>query len=146
MSRFGLALIGAAACGGEAARPAEMSTIAVGRVAAQPLGVLDAGAGQEPALSYEQALALATPVASDDPDLSNAELSAPMANGSFIRACGAPDDMKVTARVVVHSGRALGVSVTTSPPDATVVTCIDRHVRALAWPRSERFDSFTTAY
>jgi hypothetical protein len=128
-------------------RPAEPPTIAVERVAAQPIGVLDAGESVVVSqLSYEQALALAKPVTSDEPDLTNAQLHAPMANASFVNGCAAPEDMKVSVRVVVHRGRALGATVTTNPADATVAACVDRHVRLLTWPRNDHFDSFTTVY
>ena len=80
------------------------------------------------------------------PDLSNGQLSAPMANGSYIAACGAPADMKVTVRVAVKMGRAMGVSVYTVPPNPAVQGCVDRHVRGLSWPAHPKMDSFTTSY
>jgi hypothetical protein len=69
-----------------------------------------------------------------------------MANGAFVSACGAPNDMKVTVRTAVKGGRAVGVSVTTNPPNGAVASCIDRHVRSLSWPSSPKLDSFTTSY
>lgn len=80
------------------------------------------------------------------PDLSDGQLSAPMRNASFISGCGAPDSMKVTVRVAVKNGRAVGVSVYPSPPNAAVAQCVDRHVRALSWPPNAKMDFFTTTY
>lgn len=80
------------------------------------------------------------------PDLSDAQLSAPMRNASFISGCGAPDNMKVTVRVAVKMGRAVGVSVYTTPPNPAVAGCVDRHVRGLGWPANAKMDSFTTTY
>jgi eukaryotic-like serine/threonine-protein kinase len=80
------------------------------------------------------------------PDLTNAQLSAPMRNASFLGSCGAPNDMKVSVRVAVKMGRAVGVSVTTNPPDGAVASCIDRHVRGISWPAHPKMDSFTTNY
>jgi hypothetical protein len=80
------------------------------------------------------------------PDLTNAQLSAPLRHASFISGCGAPDDMKVTVRVAVKMGRPLGVTVTTSPANAGVAACIDRSVRGLQWPPSAKTDFVTTTY
>lgn len=101
--------------------------------------------------SYESALAanneeIKMGAAAGGPDLSNAQLSAPMANSAFIGGCGAPNDMKVTVKVAVKMGRAVGVSVYTSPPNGAVSGCIDRHVRMLSWPAHPKMDTFTTTY
>lgn len=108
------------------------------------------GGGFVGGMSYEQALASnnqeITMGAKAGPDLTNAQLSAPMANASFISGCGAPESMKVTVRVAVKNGRAYGVSVSTNPPSSGVAACVDRHVRGLAWPSNPKMDSFTTTY
>ncbi len=82
----------------------------------------------------------------DAPDLTNAQLSAPLRHASFISSCGAPDDMHVTVRVAVKMGRAVGVTVSTNPPSAGVAACIDRAVRGLSWPQSPKADFVTTSY
>lgn len=109
------------------------------------------GGGVHFGMSYEAALnanneEIKMGNAPGGPDLSNAQLSAPMANGSYISACGAPGDMKVTVRVAVKMGRAMGVSVYTVPPNPAVAGCVDRHVRGLSWPAHPKMDSFTTTY
>jgi hypothetical protein len=83
---------------------------------------------------------------SSTPDLTRAQLAAPLARASFISACGAPDDMKVTVQVAVQNGRAIGVTVGTNPPNPGVAACIDRSVRGLAWPSSPKKDFVTTSY
>jgi hypothetical protein len=80
------------------------------------------------------------------PDLTDSQLGAPMRNASFISGCGAPDSMKVTVRVAVQNGRAVGVSVYPNPPNPAVAQCVDRHVRALGWPPNAKMDFFTTTY
>ena len=80
------------------------------------------------------------------PDLPDAQLSAPMKNAAFISACGAPDSMKVTVKVAIKMGRAVGVSVYTNPPNAGVASCIDGAVRRLGWPANPKMDSFVTSY
>jgi len=101
--------------------------------------------------SYEAALAANNQEISmggpkGGPDLTDGQLAAPMRNAAFISGCGAPDSMKVTVRVAVKNGRAVGVSVYPNPPNAAVAGCIDRHVRALSWPPNAKMDFFTTTY
>ena len=80
------------------------------------------------------------------PDLSNAQLSAPLRHASFISGCGAPDSMHVRVQVAVKMGRPIGVTVTTDPPSAGVAACIDRAVRGLQWAQSPKTDFVTTNY
>jgi eukaryotic-like serine/threonine-protein kinase len=80
------------------------------------------------------------------PDLTDAQLSAPLRHASFVVSCGAPDDMKVTVRVAVRMGRAVGVSVSTNPPSGGIAGCIDRAVRGLRWAESAKTDFVTTNY
>ena len=80
-------------------------------------------------------------------DLTDAQLAAPMgAVGAALSSCGAPNDMKVTVKVAVKYGRAVGVTVETDPPNHSVASCVDRSVRKLRWPSSPKLDSFTTQY
>ena len=80
------------------------------------------------------------------PDLTDGQLAAPMRNAAFISGCGAPDSMKVTVRVAVQNGRAVGVSVYPNPPNPAVASCVARHVRGLGWPPNAKMDFFTTTY
>jgi eukaryotic-like serine/threonine-protein kinase len=82
----------------------------------------------------------------DQPDLTNAQLAAPLRHASFITGCGAPDDMKVTVRVAVKMGRAVGVTVSTNPPSPGVAACVDGFVRRVQWPVSPKTDFVTTSY
>lgn len=108
------------------------------------------GGGFPAGMSYEAALASnnqeVTIGAKGGPDLTDGQLNAPMRNASFISGCGAPDSMKVTVKVAVKMGRAVGVSVYTTPPNPGVASCIDRHVRGLGWPANGKMDTFTTSY
>jgi hypothetical protein len=107
--------------------------------------------GSAKKMSYEEAIA-ANPQQLDmrrasGPDLTDAQLSAPMSVvASSLQTCGAPDNMKVTVKVAVKLGKALGVTVTTDPSDAGVASCLDRLVRGLRWPSSPKLDSFVTRY
>ncbi len=108
------------------------------------------GGGGPSGPSYESALA-----ANDQkvnigdntgPDLTDAQIAAPIRDGSFVGDCGAPDDMGVTVKVAIRMGHAVGVSVYTDPSDADVAGCIERYVRRLSWPANPKTDSFVTTY
>ena len=106
----------------------------------------DAPAGQ----SYESALGSndeqVTIGANGHADLTDAQLAAPMSDGAFVSECGVPESTSVTVKVAIQMGHAVGVSVETSPPSPHAVGCIDRYVRALAWPTSSKMDSLVTTY
>ena len=80
------------------------------------------------------------------PDLTNGQLAAPLRYASFLGSCGAPGDMKVTVRVAVRMGRAVGATITTNPPNGAVAACIDRVVRNLSWAQSPKTDFVTVNY
>jgi len=102
--------------------------------------------------SYEAAIAanpqhLDMKAKATAPDLTDAQLSAPMTSvASSLSTCGAPDDMKVTIKVAVKLGKAVGVTIVTDPPNRGVASCLDRLVRGLRWPSNPKLDSFTTRY
>ncbi len=108
------------------------------------------GGGFPGGLSYEAAIATNSQQVvigqASGPDLSDSQLAGPMRNAAFLSACGAPDSMKVTVRVAIKMGRAVGVSVYTTPPNPGIASCVDHSVRGLAWPVNGKMDSFTTQY
>ncbi|CAN5427968.1 hypothetical protein BH09MYX1_BH09MYX1_34540 [soil metagenome] len=78
--------------------------------------------------------------------LSQDELGRPMQNASFIGGCGAPESMKVKVMVAVQNGRAVGVSVYSTPPNGGVQGCVAGVVRNMNWPVSPDMDSVITSY
>jgi hypothetical protein len=78
--------------------------------------------------------------------LSSAQLGAPLVHGTFVSACGAPDDMKVTLKVSVRGGRAVSVSVKSDPPNPAVAACIERAARDQQWDISPKTDQVTVTY
>jgi hypothetical protein len=70
------------------------------------------------------------------PDLTKAQLAAPLSNAAFLGSCGAPDDMKVTVRVAMRMGRAVGVTVTTDPRSPAIASCIDGAARSFVGNRA----------
>jgi hypothetical protein len=109
------------------------------------------GGGFPSGMSYEQALnsnnqEINMGASQGGPDLTDGQLSAPLRSGAFLGACGAPDSMKVQVRVAIKNGHAVGVTVTTNPPNSGIASCIDHSVRGMSWPSSPKMDSFTTNY
>jgi hypothetical protein len=78
--------------------------------------------------------------------LSSAQLGAPLVHGTFVTACGAPDDMKVVVKVDVKMGHAVKVDVKTDPPDPAVAACIDKATRDLRWDPSTKTGHVTVRY
>ena len=83
--------------------------------------------------------------ASHQPELTNAQLAAPL-DASILTRCGTPDDMNVKIQVAVKMGRAIGVTVTTAPPNRAIAACIDQSVRRLQWPASPKTDFVTRTF
>jgi hypothetical protein len=104
------------------------------------------GNGNARGMSYEAVLNNQEIVMGGGSGLTNAQLSGPLRNASFVPACGAPDDMKVMVRVALKMGAPIGVTVTTSPPNGAVAACIERSVRGLRWPANAKTDFVTTSY
>jgi len=78
--------------------------------------------------------------------LSSAQLGAPLVHGSFVSACGAPENMKVVVKVTVQKGRATDVNVDTDPPDTAVCRCVDDAIRQLRWDISPKKQQLTVRY
>jgi len=138
------------ACGGEAPPPPKAPTTTTHPAPAPREKVRHGGGGafHTTGMSYEEALNVPEDLdaVKREPELSNTELSAPLRSAAFIGECGAPDSMKVTVKVAVVDGRAMGVSVAVSPDDPEIAQCIDKAVRALSWRVSKKRFSLTTVY
>jgi hypothetical protein len=78
--------------------------------------------------------------------LSSAQLGAPLVNGAWITACGAPDTMKVAVKLDVRQGRAVKIDVKTDPTDPVVIGCVERAASDLRWDVSPRTDHVTVRY
>lgn len=111
-----------------------------------------AGGGGANGMSFDQALngnndTIDFRGATNGADLTKTQLEGPLrAAAGMVNSCGAGDNMKIQVQVAVKMGRAVGVSVVTTPPNAGVSNCMAGHVRGLSWPQSARMDSFTTTF
>jgi hypothetical protein len=115
-----------------------------GGAASAPAGASGAGGSFESAL--ESSNDEMTMGQSGAPDLTKAQLAGPLGRVSFISACGAPDDMRVIVQVAVQNGRAVGVTVSTNPPNPSVAGCVAAQVRSLSWPSNPKRDFVTMTY
>ncbi len=64
----------------------------------------------------------------------------------IVAACGTPDSMHVTIKAAIQNGRALGVSVYTTPASGGVSGCIAGRVRSIGFPASGNMDAVTETF
>ncbi len=79
-------------------------------------------------------------------DLDKGELGRPISSSNAAVACGLPDSAKADICVLVRGGKPLGVTVNVSPTNNKVAACIDRRMRKLAFPISDKPDTVTFKY
>lgn len=80
------------------------------------------------------------------PDLTNAQLGAPINNANAAAACGLPDSAHAKICVVVRNGKPLGVTVNVDPKNNKIAACMDRRMRRLAFPADDRPNTVTYNY
>ncbi|HEY8073277.1 MAG TPA: hypothetical protein VIF62_04190 [Labilithrix sp.] len=73
-------------------------------------------------------------------DLTADQLGQPMKTSSFMSGCGLADSANAEICAAVKNGKPLGVSVKVNPSNNKVAACIDRSVRKLSFPKSEKLD------
>jgi hypothetical protein len=80
------------------------------------------------------------------PDLTAGAYGAVLNKGSYLNACGVPPTMAVNVCAAVQNGRAVGVTVTTNPPDRGIASCVAAQVRGLPFPSHPRLDVARTSF
>ncbi len=80
------------------------------------------------------------------PDLTAGAYGAVLNRGSYLNACGVPSNMSVNICAAVQNGHAVGVTVTTNPPNKGIASCIAGAVRGLAFPSHPRLDVTNTSF
>ncbi|WP_437841296.1 hypothetical protein [Sorangium sp. So ce1153] len=66
--------------------------------------------------------------------------------GSYLNACGVPSNMEVNVCAAVQNGRAVGVTVTTSPSNPGIASCISGQIRGMSFPSHPRLDVARTTF
>lgn len=80
------------------------------------------------------------------PDLTVGQLGAVLNTGSYLNACGVPSSMGVNVCAAIQNGRAVGVTVTTSPRDGGKASCIAGQIRRLNFPSNPKLDVTRTSF
>jgi hypothetical protein len=66
--------------------------------------------------------------------------------GTYFGHCGVPSSMTVSICAAVQNGRAVGVSVSTTPRDGRISSCVSSAVRGLSFPSHPRLDVTRTTF
>jgi hypothetical protein len=80
------------------------------------------------------------------PDLSAGAYGAVLNKGTYLNSCGVPSSMSVNICAAVQNGHAVGVTVTTNPPNKGISSCIANAVRGLSFPSHPRLDVTNTSF
>jgi eukaryotic-like serine/threonine-protein kinase len=79
-------------------------------------------------------------------DLTAGQYGSILNRGTYFGHCGVPDSMSVNICAAVQNGRAVGVTVTTSPRDGRVSSCVAAAVRGLGFPSHPKLDVTRTSF
>jgi hypothetical protein len=80
------------------------------------------------------------------PDLSAGAYAGVLNKGSYLNACGVPSNMAVSVCAAVQNGRAVGVTVSTTPSNPGIASCVKSQVMGLAFPSHPRLDVARTTF
>lgn len=80
------------------------------------------------------------------PDLTAGSYGNVLNKGTYLNACGVPNSMSVNICAAVQNGRAVGVTVTTNPPNKGIASCVSGAVRSLSFPSHPRLDITNTSF
>ncbi|HSC89213.1 MAG TPA: hypothetical protein VLC09_18150, partial [Polyangiaceae bacterium] len=79
-------------------------------------------------------------------DLTAGQFQATLGNGSYLNACGVPDSMSVNVCAAIQNGRAVGVTVRTTPSNPGIQGCLAGKVRAMSFPSHPKLDVTRTSF
>jgi hypothetical protein len=79
-------------------------------------------------------------------DITGGQYGAILNRGSYFAHCGVPDDMSLDICAAVQNGRAVGVTVRTTPSNPRVAGCISSGVRGLSFPAHPKLDVTRTRF
>lgn len=79
-------------------------------------------------------------------DLTAGQYGAVLNRGSYLSACNVPSSMEVSICAAVQNGRAVGVTVSTNPPNGGIASCVAGQVRAISFPANPRLDVARTTF
>lgn len=79
-------------------------------------------------------------------DLSVGQLGAVLNTGSYLNACGVPSSTSVSVCAAIQNGRAVGVTVRTTPSSGGLNGCISSQIRRLSFPSNPKLDITRTNF
>lgn len=79
-------------------------------------------------------------------DLTAGQFQSVLGRGSYFSSCGVPSSMSIHICAAVQNGRAVGVSVRTTPPSPKHQACIAGGVRRLSFPSHPKLDVTRTTF
>lgn len=79
-------------------------------------------------------------------DLTAGQYGAILNSGRYLSACGVPESMGVNICAAVQNGRAVGVSVVTTPRNPGIAGCIAGAVRRISFPSHPKLDVTRTSF
>jgi hypothetical protein len=79
-------------------------------------------------------------------DLTAGQFQAVLGNGTYLNACGVPDSTSVKVCAAIQNGRAVGVTVSTSPSSGSLNACLAGKVRAMSFPSHPKLDVTRTSF
>lgn len=83
---------------------------------------------------------------SDGPEPPDSQFSEPLAKGTYLDECGVAEQTKVSVCAAVMDGKAVGVTVATSPSDAEKERCVAARIRGIAFPGHPRLRVVRTSF
>ncbi len=79
-------------------------------------------------------------------DLTAGQFQAILGHGAYLNSCGVPDSMSVNVCAAIQNGRAVGVTITTTPRNPQIQSCIASRVRAMSFPSHPKLDITRTKF
>jgi hypothetical protein len=79
-------------------------------------------------------------------DITGGQYAAVLNRGSYFGHCGVPESTSINICAAVQNGRAVGVTVTTSPRDRRIESCVSAGVRGLNFPSHPKLDVTRTKF
>ncbi len=79
-------------------------------------------------------------------DLTAGQYGSILNRGSYFGHCGVPESMHLNICAAVQNGRAVGVSVSASPRDRRVESCVAASVRGISFPSHPKLDVTRTQF
>jgi hypothetical protein len=79
-------------------------------------------------------------------DITGGQYGSILNSGRYFAGCGVPDSMGINICAAVQNGRAVGVTVVTTPRNPRIQSCIASGVRRLSFPSHPKLDVTRTTF